>query len=259
MRLGTVPYLNAQPLIEGLAERPDVTLETDVPARLAARLRDGEFDAALVSAVELFRDPPLSWVPGIGIASHGPVRSIRLYLRTAPEAIKTVALDTSSLSAAAMTRVCLAEFLQLPSVELIASDPDEPLEAVDADAILRIGDRALQIDPGHRSVIDLGELWTEETGRPFVYALWLVPPGTPAEPLTSTLLGACESGWNRRATLGRHFALRHALRPELCVEYLLRSIHHEIDDEALEGLALFGRLAHKHGLVDRPELPPPLA
>lgn len=259
MRLGTVPYLNARPLVEGLDRRTGVTLETDVPTRLAARLRAGEFDAALVSAVELFRDPPLSWVPGIGVASRGPVHSIKLFLRTPARSIETVALDSDSLSAAAMTRVCLAEFLGREHVELQASDPSVPPAEVDADAVLRIGDPALRADPGGRDVLDLGELWTNETGKPFVYALWLTPTDAEPSPLAETLHDAHESGALRRAVLGRLFAQRHAMPSSICVEYLLRAIVHDIDDEAVEGLELFGRLAHGLGLVDRPVLPAPLA
>ncbi|MBM3984316.1 MAG: hypothetical protein FJ296_01280, partial [Planctomycetes bacterium] len=55
MRLGSVPYLNALPLVQGLAGRADLSLAEDVPARLVPRLRAGELDAALCSAVELFR------------------------------------------------------------------------------------------------------------------------------------------------------------------------------------------------------------
>lgn len=74
LRLGTVPYLNALPLVEGLADEKGVQLVTAVPSRLAPMLRAGALDLALVSAVELFRDPPLGWIPGPAITSCGPVR-----------------------------------------------------------------------------------------------------------------------------------------------------------------------------------------
>ncbi len=259
LRLGTVPYLNARPLVEGLAERPGVSLVEDVPARLAGRLREGELDAALVSSVELFRGAPLGWVPGPAVTSNGPVLSIRLYLRTPLEQVQTLALDTSSLSAATMARVCFAEFLGRDDVTLQDADPGAPLDSIDADAILRIGDPALLTPPGARECIDLGALWTERTGLPFVYALWLAPEGTSAAPLTTLLDEARSTGLEERGAIARRFARMHCIAPALCVDYLQAHLAYDMGPREREGLALFGKLAARHGLVDRAELPPPLA
>ena len=69
-RLGTVPYLNALPLVGGLADAPGVELVEELPSRLAPRLRSGELDLALVSSVELFRTPRLSWISGPAITDN---------------------------------------------------------------------------------------------------------------------------------------------------------------------------------------------
>ncbi|HZJ72809.1 MAG TPA: MqnA/MqnD/SBP family protein, partial [Planctomycetota bacterium] len=111
MRLGSVPYLNARPLVADLADAPGVALHEAPPSELARELRAGRLDAALASAVELLREPPLGWIAGPAIASRGPVASILLFVRGAPRAVTTLALDRSSLTAAALAQVCLAEFL----------------------------------------------------------------------------------------------------------------------------------------------------
>ena len=262
LRLGTVPYLNARPLVaeldHPLAGGPPVTLVQDVPSRLARRLRAGELDAALVSAVELFRDPPLGWLAGPAIVSRGPVASILLFHERTPDALRRVGLDTASLSAAAMTRVCLAEFLGAPEVEFVDAPSDAPLDAIEADAVLRIGDAALATDPGHRQVLDLGEVWTRSTGLPFVYALWLTRADLPAEPLGAVVTAAAERGVARRFELARLFARMHQRDPRECVEYLRHHIGYEFGDDERAGLERFGALAHAHGLVDRAELPPAL-
>jgi chorismate dehydratase len=259
LRLGTVPYLNARPLVEGLAEQPGVELVADVPSALLARLRAGELDAALVSAVELFRHPTLAWVAGPAITSDGPVQSILLYLRVPAEEIRTVALDRSSLSAAAMTRVCLSDLLLVPDATFTDCPPDAPLDAIDADAVLRIGDPALATSPDGRDVLDLGALWTSKTGLPFVYALWLVRAGVPAEPLGSLLRAAAERGMPRRAEMAEAFAAEQGLPAAACIAYLTERIGFTLGPAERAGLEAFGRLAHVHGLVDTPVLPEPLA
>lgn len=259
LALGSVPYLNARPLVEGLALEPGVTLVEDVPSALLARLRAGELDAALVSAVELFRRPTLGWVAGPAITSEGPVQSILLYLRVPPERIRTVALDSSSLSAAALTRICVADMLLVPNARFTHCSPDTPLDAIDADAVLRIGDPALSSTSDGRRVLDLGALWTDQTGLPFVYALWIVRPGTPAEPLCSLLHAARERGLPLRTALAEAFAAEHGLEPAACRAYLTERIGFELGAAERAGLAAFGRLAHTHGLVDSPVLPEALA
>ncbi|HZL99446.1 MAG TPA: MqnA/MqnD/SBP family protein, partial [Planctomycetota bacterium] len=101
VRLGSVPYLNARPLVAGLDRERGVELSEAPPSELARQLRAGRLDAALASAVELLRDPPLGWIAGPAIASRGPVASILLFVRGPPAAVRSLALDRSSLTAAA--------------------------------------------------------------------------------------------------------------------------------------------------------------
>jgi chorismate dehydratase len=259
LRLGTVPYLNARPLVEGLGAAPGVILCEAVPSELLARLRAGELDAALASAVELFRAPPLAWVSGPAVTSAGAVRSILLYLRRSPRQVTTLALDTSSRSAAVLARVCLAACYGVRAPRVLACDPRAPLDAVDADAVLRIGDPALTTAPDGREVLDLGAVWTEHTGLPCVYALWLARPGVPAEPLGSLVRAARAAGLPRRDALARDFARTHGLDEAACAAYLHASIGFDLGPAEREGLLLCGRMAHALGLVDHPEMPAPLA
>jgi chorismate dehydratase len=266
-RLGTVPYLNALPLLEGLPTRADVQLVQDVPARLAPRLRAGELDAALCSAVELFRRPPLGWIAGPAVTSDGPVRSILLFTRTEPARIRSLALDRSSRSAAALAVTCLAEFFDVTRPVLTECAPDTALESIDADAVLRIGDPALATAAdgsaarAGRGTLDLGELWTSRTALPFVYAAWLTRVDLGAEraaELRGVLLAARDAGIAARQRLARAFAARSGLSVETCVDYLQRRVGFELGEAEREGLAFFGNLAHRWGVVDSPVLPRPV-
>ncbi|RKY22549.1 MAG: hypothetical protein DRQ55_00495 [Planctomycetota bacterium] len=258
-RIGTVPYLNALPLVDGLADEPGIELLREVPSRLVRRLRRGELDAALVSSVELFRDPPLDWLDLAAITSDGPVQSILLFCRTQPAAVTSLALDRSSRSASAMAQVCLARFLGADVRRLEEAAPDTPVDQLDVDAVLRIGDPALSSDPAGRRVIDLGAVWSEATGLPFVYAAWLLrPEARPAdvEGLERALLAARRRGLSRRGELARSFARAHDMDPERCARYLEQAIGFSLGARERQGLALFGRLAGELGLVDHGLLRP---
>ncbi|GJM20774.1 MAG: chorismate dehydratase [Planctomycetota bacterium] len=259
LRLGTVPYLNALPLVEGLHAQHDVELVARVPSELAPRLRAGELDAALVSAVELFRTPTLSWVRGPAVISRGAVRSILLFLRCPLSEVRSLALDRSSLSAAALTQVVLRRFAGLAPLELQRSDPERALHEIDADAVLRIGDPALRTDPGQREVLDVGAFWQTHSGLPFVYALWLVRPEAASPELAARLVAAAAAGHVRRHALALEFAAEHAMDPDACSTYLHESIAYDFGPREQAGLALFGRLAHGLGLVDQGVLPDPVA
>jgi chorismate dehydratase len=267
LRLGTVPYLNAQPLVAGLDAQPGVVLERAVPSQLVDRLRAGALDAALVSAVELFRAPQLHHVAGPAITSCGPVRSILLFVRGAPERVRRLALDSSSRSAAALARICLSEFLGARALTVTECGPEQDLAATGADAVLRIGDPALAAaherglmgapartrDGWH--ALDLGTVWTAHTGLPFVYALWLVRPTVPAGPLRERLLAAREAGLPQRDALADAFAARSGLPADACRTYLKECIGFDLGPAERAGLAAFGFLAHRHGLVASPVVP----
>jgi len=264
VRLGSVPYLNARPLVAGLQADPLVALSEAPPSELAPQLRAGRLDAALGSAVELLREPPLGWIAGPAIASRGPVASILLFVRGAPQAVTTLALDRSSLTAAALAQVCLAEFLGAKPTRIGLCDPRDDLEASGADAVLRIGDPALAAAarPHDRLALDLGALWTERTGLPFVWAVWLVGAGTPPSVLAAirrAVLAARERGLPQRDELALRFAAERGLDPAACRDYLRHRIRFELGPDEHEGLAAFARLAHRHGLVDHDSIPEPLA
>ncbi|MHC4472603.1 MAG: MqnA/MqnD/SBP family protein [Planctomycetota bacterium] len=76
MRIGSVPYLNARPLVEGL----DGVVE-EVPSRLAEAFGRDELDVALLPSVEALRRPECPIVPGPAVASPGPVDSVLFFSR----------------------------------------------------------------------------------------------------------------------------------------------------------------------------------
>ena len=112
-------------------------------------------------------------LPGVAIASRRPVRSILLVSRVPVDQIRSVALDTSSMTSVALTKVLFEKWLgggrtftsMAPNIEKMLAHHD---------AGLVIGDPALQIDRSRYLTLDLAEEWIRHTGKPFIFAFWAV-------------------------------------------------------------------------------------
>ncbi len=159
VRVGAVRYLNARPLIWGLAERAGrIALSMDVPSRLAALLQAGRLDVALIPAVEYFARPDQVVVTDACVACHGPVRSVKLYFRVPPAGIRTLALDEGSRTSAALARILLKQRYGLEP-ELLPLPLGVPVEQSPADAAMLVGDRGMHGAAGcFETVWDLGEV-----------------------------------------------------------------------------------------------------
>ena len=177
LRVGSPPYLVARPLDLGLEREKGIELARAVPSRLVELLRAGELDVALVSSIELFRRPGYSFLAGPAVSARGPVASVQLFLRRPLAEVETVALDPASHAAQALTRIVLASRLRRAPRFLEPPAGSDPAEACpDADAWLRIGDPALRtwLSPSPPAAFNPSAAWTEDTGLPFVFAVWAV-------------------------------------------------------------------------------------
>src|SRR5476651_411091 len=91
IRVGSVPYLNAKPLTRFIAS--DVA-KLD-PNQLAAELRAGKLDVALVPLMEVLESPAETYrvVDGLAIGAERSVFSVYLNYSVPLAKIKTVALE----------------------------------------------------------------------------------------------------------------------------------------------------------------------
>jgi chorismate dehydratase len=179
VRIGAVSYLNARPLVVGLESRRDrFAVRYDLPSTCARLLHSHEIDLGLIPSIEYLRGEGYAIVPDCAVASDGPVASVALFTKVPIEGVRTVALDTSSRTSVALTRVMTAKYFDI-APRFIDEGPDLELMVQRADAALLIGDPALFAD--HRRMgldkIDLGQAWKDFTGLPFVYACWTGRPG----------------------------------------------------------------------------------
>ncbi|MFN3653153.1 MAG: menaquinone biosynthetic enzyme MqnA/MqnD family protein [Armatimonadota bacterium] len=259
-----MPYLNADPLAAALREREAALLVGDavelsalIPSRLIGALLQGGLDAALVSTGAVLPHPELRILPGMGVISRGEVQSIQLYLRRPLSQVKTVALDASSRSAVALTRVLFAERWRM-TPEFRTLPPDLPAMLEQADAALLIGNPALAANqalasgrwPGLvRESLDLGREWQELTGLPFTYAIWAAPADRDLARLTAALTRAKQWGLRRRDQLAARGAEDLGLPLSVARQYLYESIQYDLGEAERAGIERFCELAVRNGVL----------
>jgi chorismate dehydratase len=252
LRLGVVSYLNAAPTVHGLDRDPGFRLVRDVPSRVADLLHAGEVDLGLIPSIE-YAAGDYAIVPGIAIGSRGPVRSVNLYHRVPLDAVRRVALDISSRTSVALTRVLLHERLGRDA-EYVPSAPSMPAMLEDADAALVIGDHALYFE-GPVDRVDLGEEWLSRTGLPFVFAFWAGPAGVVTPAGVARLQAALAGGLGALAAIASSYNGLGAGRGPVNEAYLRGNIVYAFGEREAAGLREFYRRAHALGLIPRvPEL-----
>lgn len=252
VRLGAVSYLNTKPLVHGLDARPDLfDLRFDVPSECAALLHAGRVDVGLIPAIEYLRDD-YQIVPGVAIGSHGPVVSVAVFSREPIDRIRTLALDTSSRTSVALTRIlCARHFGVAP--EFVTGSPDLEEMLARADAALLIGDPALHIDAASLGLhkTDLGEAWQALTGLPFVYAMWTGRAGAVGPAHVAALQEARDGGLQAAGEIAAAHGAGDGVRTLRAHQYLRDILKFGLGDAECAGLRRFHALAVELSLAPR--------
>ncbi len=254
-------YLNAAPLCYsfrfGEQKHSCRFLADAAPVRCSELLAEGRADAALIPVIEYQRIPGLKVAPGACVASKTTVRSVLLASRVPIGEVRSVALDTSSRTSAALIQIILGRFYEL-SPSYTSSPPviDEMLRT--NDAALIIGDPAMLIDRSALHVYDLAEEWRQHTGLPFVFAFWAIRsdskawPGEMGSSGKVDFLAAKREGLEHLDELAGLYSEKLGLERDDLFRYLTQSISYDLDGDSLQGLDLYYDLASQSGLIDKP-------
>lgn len=239
-RIGSVPYLNARPLLEGL-EYPITEL---VPAQLYEEFQKGRLDAALLSSIDVLSQSDAIVVDGAAIASRGAVYSVILAYKGELDSLELIQLDTASHTSNALLQVILSEFygLQPEYVQFTAS-------LTTFLPRLLIGDPAIEFRKNNTDseihILDLGADWYYHTGFPFVFALWILKSYFTEKKLVADALRYAKS-------LGLSHLSEIATRTHdaaFALHYLRDCISYNLNDGEKQGLKHFQELLHKYQLI----------
>ncbi|UKY51049.1 menaquinone biosynthetic enzyme MqnA/MqnD family protein [Streptomyces inhibens] len=181
-RVGHIQFLNCLPLYWGLARTGtllDLDLSKDTPEKLSEQLVRGDLDIAPVTLVEFLRAADdLVAFPDLAVGCDGPVMSCVIVSQKPLDQLDgaRVALGSTSRTSVRLAQLLLAEKIGVQP-EYYTCPPDLGLMMQEADAAVLIGDAALRanLHDGPRlglEVHDLGQMWKDWTGLPFVFAVW---------------------------------------------------------------------------------------
>lgn len=250
VRVSAVSFLNARPLVEGLVAAPQFAVDFDLPSVCAERLHRGDVDLGLIPAIEYLRGD-YRLVPDVAIGSDGPILSVAVFTTRPIDRVRTLALDTSSRTSVALTKVLCTRLWHI-APDMHPATPDLPRMLEGADAALLIGDPALDIDPVAAGVekIDLGEAWRTLTGLPFVYAAWAGRPGVLSTAHLEALWTARDRGVAAIDRLAASAAGPDAARRSLLARYLRDNLRYGFGPRERAGLERFHALAVETGAAD---------
>jgi len=243
--VSAVSYLNTWPLVWGFLHGPQKGLfdfRFDLPVHCAEALRDGQADIGLLPCAELDR-LGLDFLPELGIACEGPVRSILLVSRCPPSEIRTLAVDSSSRTSVALARIILAErYGSNPALTPLRPVLETMLE--EHDAALIIGDPALRLEPDALPycVLDLGAEWVEWSGLPMVFAAWSGRGKFLTPAAADAFRGSHEWAMAHVDQMVEHAAAERGFPRELARAYFTRHIVYRLSVRHLDGLSLFRKL-----------------
>ncbi len=258
IRIGRIPYINLFPIFHYLEKNSggEYLFVDGVPSVLNKLLRSGRLDLSPSSSIEYLRyTERYTLIPGHSISSIGPVKSIILFSRVPIEELEgeTVLYLYHSETSIALLRIILERFRNL-RVSYRSSSASLTGGLQDSPAYLLIGDRAmteLRNNPAPYAY-DLGEIWYQETGLPFVFALWIAgrtAENSVIERLKNDLDSALNLALNSFETLAATTPASEVFSQRELVDYW-KGISYTLGEDHLEGLDLFRRYCLEMGIIE---------
>jgi chorismate dehydratase len=264
LRISAISYLNTAPLMwdfEHGTAGSGFDISYTLPSQCAAALKAGSADIGIIPAASYTTIPDLAILPAVAIASVRAVRSILLVSKVPVAQVRRVAMDTSSMTSVALTKVLFAKWWG-GGREFVPMAPNIENMLKDHDAGLVIGDPALKIDRSRYITYDLAEEWIRLTGKPFIFAFWAIRQAAMRNP--ERIAGLAEIFQQSRdhglrteslSYIARQWSTRLGLTEVEIREYLTRNIYYDMDADCLQGMNLFFKYAADCGaLPNAPEL-----
>jgi chorismate dehydratase len=277
LRVSIVQYLNTAPLVYGFTHGPlkgKYDLSFTIPSRCADDLRDGNADIAIIPAIEFQRIDNLVGLPDLAIAAKRRVRSLLIVSRKPIAEVKSIALDHSSRSTQALTRILCAEHWHItPDFQEATLTAKTMLE--NSDAALLIGDPALRLaislasyatlGPAGESICDAGKIgvnateplhvydvvqeWRRLSGLPAVLAIWAGRREAISAEVMADFAASRDYGVTSIPEISEAAATALGLPAPDLLTYLRENINYTLSRENLAGLELYYCLAAKLGLI----------
>ncbi|MFZ3064642.1 MAG: menaquinone biosynthesis protein [Nitrospirota bacterium] len=267
LRVGEINYSNCIPIFYTLKKRhqcADYTFVQGIPSELNQLISDGKIDISPSSSIEYAINPERYLIlPELSISSIKKVESILLFSKLPMEELnnKTIALTKASATSTVLLKILLKKMYNYSNTFVeIVDCLEEGLRKYPA--YLLIGDEALNenINKKRLFVYDLGELWYNLTGKPFVFALWLVrreSASTQKELIAQfykDLLASKKEAYKDIVNIANDINLYNNIGSERLIRYW-QTISYDLNEEHISGLLEFYNYSKIENIIKKvPEL-----
>jgi chorismate dehydratase len=273
LKIGRIPYANLFPIFYTLEREFDCSayeFVEGVPSKLNKMLREGEIDLCPSSSVEYLRNKDLyNIIDDVSVSSKGKVGSVVLFTRRPIETVagKKIMITDQSDTSVALLDIILRRFYGFDYETELSDAPQREGK----NYFLMIGDDAIRHAHKEGSldtyqtecdgadanplqclepptyVYDLGEMWYEKTGLPFVFALWIARKRLyePADPhhglfmkFQNDVKEAKDIALRNLPEIAKYSTLQPQLRAPEIIDYW-KHLDYDLTDEHKKGLKLF--------------------
>jgi len=243
IKISAVKYLNTLPFIYGLQQngfKQQIDLSLDAPAETYEKLKNNQVHVGLVPVAYFLENPKAKVVSPFCIGSNKTVNSVLLCSNVELNKIKIIFLDHESRTSSILIQILCTKFWNI-NPDFIQATGESNSIIQDSEAVLIIGDRALQQRNKYKYTFDLAQIWNEYTGLPFVFACW-VSNESLDEQFASKLNEALSFGVNH-IEKSLSIAQINSIGQSEILTYLNENISYHLDDKKQEALTQFLKLA----------------
>lgn len=259
VRLGVVDFLNTVPLIDGLEMIDGISLLPKVPSSLIGCLEDGVVDLALASSIDYQKSSLDLRILRVGLlSSDGHTLTVRLCSRKPIETVQEVHCDIDSHTSIALLQIVMkdvydTEITIVPTeIRHLSEDKNDW-----PDSILMIGDKVVsstnEIEFPYE--LDLGEAWKQQTGLPFVFAVWMGRVDLAqaiVDDIAMSLERQLRKNMQRLEQVVSTSAMKRGWDKQEALEYVGETMQYMWTDRHESSLELFYKRANEMGIISSP-------
>lgn len=263
-RIGIFDYINTWPIAYDFLDDPNVVRGN--PAELTRKLEMGEIAVSAFSSARYpFIQDKIKLIPSLVLANTGKVQSV--ILMSKPPIGKLHGQTIYTTKASETSVILLKILLHHLKIEVTLKPSSNVAEEwAKGNPALFIGDEALKIASEEAAKIqtlyvytgnfinDLGALWHDITGMPFVWALWGIHSDAlgKAPEIIQAFQASREHGLMKKPELAERASKRLGIPAKFLETYFDR-FDYFLKPEHLKSLKLFYAKAHELDLMPKCE------
>jgi len=252
IRVGYSSFLMNRILTYGLDNASgEYEVVNESPSVLSDMLARDEVDVALVPSIEYFKGGNYLLLPNISVTTKYQACSVKLVSSCDFDEMKTVTVDSRARTSPILLQILYGRRNNDWSLKLKERDiSDIDMTKFKEDAVLLLGDEALEFSGADKKVYDLGEMWWELEHLPFVFSVWAVKQGKNLRGIDKTLLLTKNRNLKQVKEIAENLKRDYSLPPAEIMKYLGRTLQYDLSMTELGGLQTFYKYAIRGGMVE---------